>query len=233
MNVLARIGVRSVPLYVVVGVAVWLGFHESGIHATIAGVILGLMTPARSWVSGWQLRAIAARADRYLHGERWEDEAHRAAVLQEVETAARETISPLRRLENLLHPWQSMLIVPVFALANAGVPFALGDLVDPIAVAVILGLAVGKPVGIFLFSWLAVRFGLARLPEGLGWSALLGGGCLAGIGFTMALFIAGLAMQPEQLPAAKVGVLAGSALSALAGMTLLHLALPKQAADGA
>ncbi|MDJ0852838.1 MAG: Na+/H+ antiporter NhaA [Myxococcota bacterium] len=224
---LARIGVRSVPLYVVVGAAVWLGFHESGIHATIAGVILGVMTPARSWVSGWQLRAIAERADRYLHGERWENEAQRAAVLQEVETAARETVSPLRRLENLLHPWQSMLIVPLFALANAGVAFQLGDLVDPIAIAVIAGLGLGKPVGIFLFSWVAVRVGLARLPEGLSWTALFGGGCLAGIGFTMALFIAGLAMTPAQLPMAKVGVLAGSAVSALLGMTILVLVLPK------
>ena len=120
-----------------------------------------------------------------------------------------------------------MLIVPLFALANAGVAFQLGDLVDPIAIAVIAGLGLGKPVGIFLFSWVAVRVGLARLPEGLSWTALFGGGCLAGIGFTMALFIAGLAMTPAQLPMAKVGVLAGSAVSALLGMTILVLVLPK------
>ena len=228
VRLLASIGVRSVPLYVVVGAGVWLGFHESGIHATIAGVILGLMTPARSWVSGWRLRAIAERADRYLHGERWENEAQRAAVLQEVETAARETVSPLRRLENLLHPWQSMAIVPLFALANAAVPFSLSDIVEPVAIAVALGLAAGKPLGIVLFSWLAVRVGLAELPEGVTWGAVLGGGCLAGIGFTMALFIAGLAMPPALLPVAKVGVLAGSAVSGLLGMTILLMVLPDE-----
>jgi len=119
------------------------------------------------------------------------------------------------------------LIMPVFALANAGVPIQAAAFLDPVAIATALGLVFGKPVGILLFSWLAVKFKLARLPEGVNWGVILGGSFLAGIGFTMALFISGLALSGPVLDAAKVGVMAGSALSAIAGMTLLVIFLPK------
>src|SRR4029077_216342 len=99
-----------------------------------------------------------------------------------------ETVSPLEYLESTLHPWVSFVIMPVFARANAGVPLHLASFLDPVAPAVPAGLVVGKPVGILLFSWLAVRAGVARLPDAVGWRAVAGGGCLAGIGFTMALF---------------------------------------------
>lgn len=111
--------------------------------------------------------------------------------------------------------------MPLFAFANAGVPFELADLGDPVALAVGGSLLVGKPLGILVFSALAVRLGLANLPTGVGWGALAGGGALAGIGFTMALFIAGLALDGPVLDAAKVGILAGSALAAVAGMAAL------------
>jgi len=226
VRLLARLGVRSVPLYVAVGAAVWLGFHESGIHATIAGVVLGLMTPAESWLQTSQLRRVMGRVDDYLHGE--QDPAEGRALAFKMETAAREVLSPLERFENRLHPWQSFLIVPLFALVNAGVAFQLSDLVDPVAVSVMVGLAVGKPFGIFVFSWLAVRLGVAALPEGVTWPILFAGGCLAGIGFTMALFIAGLALEGPHLDAAKVGILAGSALAGVLGMILLNWLLPKR-----
>jgi NhaA family Na+:H+ antiporter len=229
VRVLAQIGVRSVAIYALVGAAVWLGFHESGVHATIAGVILGLLTPARSWVAGERLRAIVERAGQYLHGEWPTSPAVRRALLREVETAARETLSPLERLEDRLHPWQSFLIVPLFALANAGVALSPSAIGDPIALAVLLGLAVGKPLGIVAFSWLAVRSGLATLPAGVSWGILAAGGCLAGIGFTMALFIAELALDGAGLAAAKVGILAGSALSAALGLALLARLLPREA----
>jgi NhaA family Na+:H+ antiporter len=109
------------------------------------------------------------------------------------------------------------------------VRFELADLAHPVAVAVMLGLVVGKPIGVLLFSWLAVKIGLARLPSGLNWAAVTGGGFLAGIGFTMAIFIAGLALQGVMLGAAKVGILAGSTLSAVIGMVLLFVVLPKTA----
>jgi NhaA family Na+:H+ antiporter len=148
-------------------------------------------------------------------------------MLRQMERATRKSISPLERHETELHPWVGFLIMPVFALANAGVPIEAADIVDPVALATALGLFVGKPVGILLFSFLAVKLGLTRLPEGVNWGAVVGGGFLAGIGFTMALFISGLALSGPLLDAAKVGVMAGSALSAAVGMTLLIVFLPK------
>ena len=138
--------------------------------------------------------------------------------------AAREAVSPLDRLETLLHPWVGFVVMPLFALANAGVEVKTQALGDPIALAVALGLFAGKPVGVLLFSWLAVRVGIARLPEGVTWSMTAGAGVLAGIGFTMSLFVAGLALDAEHLAAGKVGTLAGSLLSAVVGVVVLGLA---------
>ena len=118
--------------------------------------------------------------------------------------------------------------MPIFALANAGVAFELSDFGDPVALAIVVGLCVGKPLGILLFSWAAVRAKIAHLPEGVGWGALTAGGVLAGIGFTMALFIAGLALDGDSLGAAKVGILGASALCAVVGMTMLTMILPKK-----
>jgi NhaA family Na+:H+ antiporter len=117
--------------------------------------------------------------------------------------------------------------MPIFSLANAGVPISFSDFTSPVAIAVMLGLFVGKPAGIFLFSWLAVRLGIAKLPEGIGWGVMTGAGFLAGIGFTMAIFIASLALDGALLDVAKVGILAGSILSAIVGITILILLLPK------
>jgi NhaA family Na+:H+ antiporter len=131
-----------------------------------------------------------------------------------------------------LHPWVAFVIMPIFALANAGVRIDASALAHPVAVAVMLGLLIGKPLGIFLFSWLAVKTGLAKLPSGMGWTAVMGGGILAGIGFTMAIFIAGLALEGALLNAAKVGILAGSLASAVLGGIVLAAALPKNRSTG-
>ncbi len=228
---LARVGVRSLLVYAAMGILVWLAFHESGVHATIAGVILGLMTPARAYLSAGLLGEILDRAGDILRGDGWDAEAHRGAKVRRFQRAARESISPLEYLEDLLHPWVGFVIMPVFALANAGVQFELADLGSPVATAVMAGLFIGKLVGILLFSWLAVRLVLKRLPEGLTWGIMAGAGLLAGIGFTMALFIAGLALQGDLLDAAKVGVIGGSLLSAVAGMALLLAVLPRTASE--
>ena len=222
-----RLGVRSYGVLGTMGILVWLAFHESGVHATIAGVILGLMIPAHSYISTGGMASIIDRASDVLHGGAWDGEAHRGAKVRRFQRAARESISPLEYLEDLLHPWVSFTIMPVFALANAGVQVELADLGNPVATAVMAGLFLGKPVGIVLFSWLAVKLVLKALPEGLTWSIVAGGGFLAGIGFTMALFIAGLAMADDLLDAAKVGVISGSVLAAAVGMTLLVFVLPK------
>ena len=223
---LAQLGVRSVPIYFIVGVLIWFAFHESGVHATIAGVILGLLTPARSWVSGKHLREIVYRFSAYLQGEEVSEEKKDRATFRSVEVAARESMSPLERLEASLHPWVSFLIMPLFAFANAGVPFGSSDFWEPVKIAVIVGLVLGKPIGIWCFSWLAVQAGLAKLPQGVTFGLLAVGGVLAGIGFTMAMFIADLALDEPLLSAAKIGILFASAFCAGVGVFLLHWLLP-------
>jgi NhaA family Na+:H+ antiporter len=223
---MARLGIRSFAVYTAVGVVIWFGFHESGIHATIAGVILGLMTPTRPRVGQSLFRSILDRAIEGQSLGRWDDPVGRADRLVEFRRAALEAVAPLEYVEHRLHPWVGFAIMPVFALANAGVPIDPASLGNPVATAVAVGLLIGKPVGIVLFVFAAVRLGLAQLPSGLGWGALLGGGLLAGIGFTMALFISGLALEGPMLDAAKVGVLGASSVAAVGGMALLVATLP-------
>jgi NhaA family Na+:H+ antiporter len=227
-----RVGVRRVPTYFVIGLGIWLAFLHSGVHPTVAGVLLGLLTPASAWVGDRALRAVVADAVRTLGEERdGAIEHYNKPVLARLSFSVREAVSPLERLETSLHPWVAFLIMPLFALANAGVPFHLGAFREPVAIAVALGLVIGKPLGIVGFSWLGVRFGLARLPGGVNWKVMLGAGCLAGIGFTMSLFIANLALKDPLLEAAKFGTLAGSAISAVVGFVLLLVFLPKTRAD--
>jgi NhaA family Na+:H+ antiporter len=218
------LGVRAVPTYVVVGAFIWLAFYKSGVHPTIAGVLLGLLTPASAWVGDATLREVLQDALLRAPGPGPE----RYSVLRDVGFTARECISPLERLELALHPWVGFAIMPLFALANAGVHIELDEITDPIALAVAMGLLLGKPIGIFLFSYGAVQAGVARLPQGVNWKVLLGGGSLAGIGFTMSLFVAGLAFgnDPHRLASGKIGTLMGSLLSVIAGTTLLLLFLP-------
>jgi NhaA family Na+:H+ antiporter len=224
---LSRLGVRSLIVFVPVGAAVWLGVHESGVHATIAGVVLGLITPARPLVGRRLLAGFLEATSAYMQGDDWKDSRRRYQLTVSLRRAARETVSPLERIETALHPWVSYTVMPLFAFANAGVALEVGGFADPVAVAVIAGLGVGKPVGIFLFSRLAVAAGLARLPEGVDWRMLFGGGVLAGIGFTMALFIAGLALGGAALEAAKIGILSASLACAICGMALLHAFSPR------
>jgi NhaA family Na+:H+ antiporter len=224
---MGRIGIRSFGLYTIVGTFIWFAFHESGIHATIAGVVLGLMTPVKSYVSKSTFAQIADRAGAVMRGDEWDSKEHRAERLRKFTRAAREIVSPLEYLEGLLHPWMGFAIMPVFAMANAGVSVELSDVTNPVALAIAAGLVIGKPLGIVLVSFIAVKMGIVSLPKGIGWGALTGGGVLAGIGFTMALFIAGLADLGENLDNAKVGILAASALAGAIGMGILVAVLPK------
>jgi NhaA family Na+:H+ antiporter len=225
---LSRAGVRSLLAYVIVGAFVWFAFHESGVHATIAGVALGLLTPTSAYVSEGLFAEVLNRVSEIFHGGDWASEEDRGAKVLRFRQVARETVPPVEYLETVLHPWVGFFVMPIFALANAGVPFELADLADPVAHAVAAGLIIGKPLGIVLLSFIAVRAGLARLPEGVGWAVLAGGGFLAGIGFTMALFIAGLALEGEILNGAKVGVLGASVVTAIVGMSMLYYLLPRR-----
>ena len=232
--VLRYAGMRSVGVYVVVGAAIWLAVLKSGVHPTVAGVLLGLLTPAYAWLPDRTFLNVANDALARLRGEKGElEEEDRLRLIATLRMASREAVSPLERLETALHPWVAYFIMPLFALANAGVPLQLGALSDPVALAVASGLVVGKPLGIVLCSWLAVQAGLARLPAGMNWKVLLGGGFLAGIGFTMSLFIAGLALEGSLLAAGKIGTLLGSVISAMVGVSLLYVVLPGQSADKA
>lgn len=189
---LNRSEVRSLTPYLLVGAALWVCVLKSGIHATIAGVVLAFAIPLRN-----------------------------GPVPEEGE-------APLHRLEHALHPWIAFFIMPVFALANAGVPLdgiTPASLVEPIPLGIALGLFIGKQAGVVLAVWLAVRSGLAALPHGANWSQLYGVAILTGIGFTMSLFIGNLAFpDPQHAVAVRLGVLGGSLLSALAGYALLRAA---------
>jgi NhaA family Na+:H+ antiporter len=224
---LKRLGVRGTLVYVVVGAWAWVAMFRSGVHPTVAGVVLGLMTPSGAWVRRESLRlALTDLLAVFRDAGDDEVEEHDLRLLA---FAAREAVSPLERLETVLHPWVGFVVMPLFALANAGVHIEAGAMRDPVAAAVALGLLLGKPIGIVLFSWLAVKGGVARLPTGVNWTTLLGGGCLAGIGFTMSLFVAGLAFagSEEHLSAAKIGILGGSVCSAALGAALLLARRPK------
>ncbi|HET9241544.1 MAG TPA: Na+/H+ antiporter NhaA [Oligoflexus sp.] len=214
-------GVRSSPVYSLFGVAIWFCVDVSGLHPTIVGVVLGLMTPARGWVSDERLRFIFGKVLSYPSGDHWSGDTVDRHDLRLAGTAARETLSPVERLEIRLHPWVGFGIMPVFALANAGVALSPESLAQPLTYAIIFALVCGKPLGVISMSWLAVRLGLATLFAKLNWSLIAGGSLLTGIGFTMSLFIAGLAFTPSSLDAAKTGILAASLISAAAGLLAL------------
>lgn len=217
----ARLGVRSIPVYFLIGGAIWLCIDASGIHATISGVVLGLMTPTQIWVNDTRLRGILGRVLAYPGGEHWSGDTPDRRDLREAGRAVSESLSPVERLEMTLHPWVGFVVMPVFALANAGVAMDANDLGQTISIAIVAGLVLGKPLGVLGFSWLAVRTGLAVRPHDLSWPFLTAGAFLAGIGFTMSLFVANLAFDPRTLGAAKLGILAGSAISATFGLLAL------------
>jgi NhaA family Na+:H+ antiporter len=225
MAALWRVGVRHLVPYVLLGLVVWVCTLESGVHATIAGVAIGLLTPVRPF----QAPAAVSREAERIAAETSDappDPDADAEAWRRLAWVSREAISPASRLQHALHPWTSMVILPVFALANAGVYLrggALGDAAhSAVALGIVLGLVVGKPVGLCLGAFLAVRTGLGRLPAGCRARHVAGIGAVAGIGFTVSLFITDLAYDdPSTIASAKVGILAASAIAALAGAAIL------------
>ncbi|MBW3556985.1 MAG: Na+/H+ antiporter NhaA [Actinobacteria bacterium] len=219
MVALRTAGVVQLGVYVLLGVGVWLAVQASGVHATIAGVVLGLMTPARPVQPGLVVREWA---------DSLSDDPTPAETATMTKMAA-QSVSVVERLEHRLHPLTSFVIVPLFALANAGVVLSAGALGDSsasrVAAGVALGLVVGKPLGILAGAWIAVRARLGALPEAVGWTELGGAGLLAGIGFTVSLFVSELAFADDELVAgAKVGVLAASVLASALGALALVVA---------
>ena len=219
--VAARIGIRSAPVYFLLGGVIWFCFDASGIHPTLTGVILGLMTSTHAWVSDQRLHSILARVLSYPRGDHWSGDTADRGDLQRAVIAATEALSPEERLEMMLHPWVGFAIMPIFALANAGVRISGAEVGQPVAVAIFAGLVIGKPIGVLTFSGVAAGLGLATRPHDLRWSLLAAGSLLTGIGFTMSLFIAGLAYAPALLDAAKIGILTASVVSAAAGLLMM------------
>lgn len=225
--------VRHPLPYALLGIGLWLAFLQSGVHPTIAGVLLALTIPARG---GGRAEAFMAQCTSALRGlgDEDPDEAsrRRQAAAQTLEVIAERIQTPLQRLERSLNPWVAYLVVPVFALANAGVALGgnlLEALTQPVSLGIILGLLLGKSVGITLFSWLAVKIGVSDLPYGVSWRQLFATSWLAGIGFTMSLFIASSAFDdPALLDLAKMDILFASVLAAAIGFTLITITSPRQ-----
>ncbi|OQW37279.1 MAG: hypothetical protein A4E19_14045 [Nitrospira sp. SG-bin1] len=224
------VGVRGIQYYAFVGAAFWLALQHAGVHPTIGGVLLGLVTPATAWFS---YRRFADSAGELINEFTRQleccDENRAEALLGEIEQLVHETESPLERLERLLQPWVSFLVLPLFALANAGVALSGSMLQEaaasPVTLGVVGGLVIGKFAGIAGFSWLAVRTGMATFSKGITWPRLIGVAMLGGIGFTVSLFIADLAFDDASLLAeAKVGILAASLMAGVAGYGWLYWA---------
>lgn len=223
---LQRIGAGSAYAYIVPGAVVWTGLLMTGAHPTLAGVVLGLMTPVRSMPMDERPIDVVSRVARELStrfSAAKNDAEAMARPLRQLRVANREMLPPVVRVQSALHPWVAFAIMPVFALANAGVTVGGVDLSAGPASLVMSGVAValvvGKPLGIVAITWLAVRAGLCRLSPGVSWAAVWLVGLLAGIGFTMSIFIALLAFpNPDLLAAAKLGVLVGSLVAALLGL---------------
>ena len=222
INVFFRIGVRNMLLFVVIGVAVWAFFVKSGVHPTIAGVLLGLSVPAKAVLAKGRLASFAGNVGNKLSGET-KDRNEQYEVFTMLKRGARESISMQERLFKPLVPWVNFFIMPLFALSNAGVEIKLGGVEVPVMGAVALALVFGKPIGIFLFSLLSVKIGISKRPS-YSWKVLWGGGMLAGIGFTMALFVAGLAFDVgDRQDSAKLGILLGSFSAAILGTIYMSL----------
>jgi len=226
IRAMSMLGFRGFPLYILMGVFIWLAVDISGIHPTITGVILGLMAPARRWVNDQRLYSILGQVIAHPTSSEGSRDTKDRHTLQMAEIAARESLSPVERLIIMLHPWVGFVVMPIFAFANAGLTINLNDLGNSLTVAIFLGFVLGKPSGILLFSWLAIRSHIAIRPRELSWRLLIGGSLLAGIGFTMALFIANIAFSESQINSAKLGIFIASLFSAVAGLALLRW-LPK------
>ena len=227
---------RPAP-YVLIGIVMWYFVLQSGVHATIAGVVTAAFIPGSMGRAAERMRDSAveirglARELTQADGPReaWEVIDEREAELEGIATAASRKSAPLYRLEHAIHPWSAYVILPVFAFANAGIEIAVSGLgatlTTPLALGIMLGLFLGKQVGITGAAWLAVRLGAGSLPEGARWTQIWGGAALAGIGFTMSIFIAALAFpDPDTLEVAKLAIVVGSLASAAAGIFLLSVA---------
>ena len=223
--------VRRITVYGVLGVLLWVAVLESGVHATLAGVLLAFTIPSKFRIQGSEFVSFTRMAiDEFERSGGNENDCminrQRQRWVRGLESACEHVQTPLVRLEDILHPWSSFFIVPIFALANAGVTLGAGvgdALATRISLGIMLGLVVGKQAGIMLFTWLAVQLRLGSLADEINWKQVYAASWLAGIGFTMSIFIAYLGFgEGADLDTAKIGVLAGSLIAGVTGFVLLR-----------
>jgi NhaA family Na+:H+ antiporter len=232
-----KLGVRAPLAYVPPALVTWAGAYLTGVHPTLAGVVVGLLTPVQTWLQPSDFAEHASATAQAVRADVDQDTSSLLHRLSSLDAVRRESVSPVERLQHALHPWVAFVIMPLFALANAGVP--LGDARldgggQRVLFGVTAGLVLGKPLGVFALSWLAVRLRLAALPLGVAWREVLVVGLVAGIGFTMAIFIAQLAFAPgAHLETAKLAVLSASVVAGLAGLAAGRVLLSAQAPAGA
>ena len=237
MAACVRLGIRSHVLYILLGIVMWQFFLESGVHATLAGVLAASLVPAGHQVNRMQYADTVdglLRDFRVAMDEGNEDEAE--AIAEEIERLSRSAEGPMESLEATIHPWVSFLVLPVFALANAGIVFTSDTVSEAMASSVTLGIAAGllagKVIGIVGFTWLAVRFGVGTLPSAVGWRHVLGVAFLCGMGFTVSLFVSGIAFDHASLvDQAKIGVFGASLLAGVAGYLFLRYTGARTATD--
>lgn len=231
---LGKFGMTQKIFFLLIGVVIWYLFLQSGIHSTISGVILAFVIPARPRLDAGKyinrIRNIISafpvpKSDHIVLSN------EQIATLKQVERASDRVISPLQSLEDNLHGMVNFVILPLFAFANAGVVFSgSGNIIGDVSIAVAAGLLLGKFIGIFLFTWLAIKSRLALMPSGMNWKNIAGVSLLGGVGFTVSLFIANLSFAgeyPELLNQAKFGVLFGTIVAGILGYTVLNIVLPK------
>jgi Na+:H+ antiporter, NhaA family len=225
-----RLGIRNLIIYVILGIGLWLAFLKSGVHATVAGVLLAFVIPSSSKINTKKYVENNNELLRKFDNAEENDEdilanEEQQTYIHEIENNSKKLLPPLQRFEHSLAPWVSFFIMPLFALANAGVSLGEGlvnSLLDSINIGIVAGLFIGKQAGIFIFTWLSIKLGISSKPYGISWKTLYGGGVLAGIGFTMSLFIANLAFtENELIETAKVGILLASLISAITGYIIL------------
>jgi Na+:H+ antiporter, NhaA family len=232
-----RAGIRSALAYTLPGAVVWVGALQSGVHPTLAGVVLGLMTPVQLVRDREQARSDVTKALDNFGAQLSSRDTHALpSTLRMMRDVQRELLPPVSRVQLALHPWVAFGIMPLFALANAGISFSELDVSSSsarsVAGGIVAALVLGKILGIYFGSWLLVRAGFGDLPEGVTWRGVGLVGCLGGIGFTMAIFVAGLAFDdPQLLGAAKLGVLVASGLAGLVALCTGPLLLRRRAGD--
>ncbi len=223
------LGVRNTGFYVLLGFGVWVCFLLSGIHATIAGVLVAFTIPAATKVNEKEysatLRQLTHEFEREIPNRSTLTTPKQHRTIQTIKQVSTDAETPLQKIEYALHPWVAFVIMPLFALANAGMVIGsdfFSSLINPVSLGVSLGLVVGKFTGVLLFTWLLVKSGAAELPEGTRWGHVTGVALLAGVGFTMSLFISGLAFtQTGMIEQAKYGILLASCLAGAAGISYL------------